>query len=92
MNIQSDKTVVARAIEVEPAKDRGPRYRTRAKLTGAPYGRLVEVCDAFGIPRTKAFEYARAGLLRTFLLGRQRMVYVESVMGLPERLAKDAAA
>jgi hypothetical protein len=60
--------------------------RPRAILTGASYGRLVEVCDAFHIPRTKAFAYAKAGLLKTFLLNRQRMVEVKSVETLPERL------
>ena len=70
-----------------PPSNRGDRTRRdRAQLTGAPYGRLVEVCDAFHIPRTKAFAYAKAGLLTTFMLDRQRMVEVQSVETLPMRL------
>jgi hypothetical protein len=60
--------------------------RARAVLTGAPYGGLVEVFDAFHLPRTTAFRYAKEGLVETFLIGRKRMVTVKSVETLPERL------
>lgn len=50
------------------------------------YGPLVDVCKAHGISRAKAFNYAREGLLETFLIGNRRYVYVKSVHTLPERL------
>lgn len=53
----------------------------------ATYGGLVDVCAAHGIGRTIAFELARTGLLDHFKIGRRRMVYIDSVRTLPERLA-----
>lgn len=47
------------------------------------WGPLVEVCARYGIKRTRAFEFAKEGLVEHFALGRSRMVYIESV----ERLA-----
>ena len=58
----------------------------------AEYGTLVEVCAAYGIGRSVAFELSRTGLLDVFRIGRRRMVYIDSVRTLPERLAaRDAA-
>jgi hypothetical protein len=87
MNIETDNESIAGG-DVCPASPvpTGRGKRQRAQLTGAAYGRLVEVCDAFHIPRTKAFAYAKAGLVTTFLLDRQRMVDVDSVKTLPTRL------
>lgn len=52
------------------------------------YGLLVESCAAHGISRTKAFEFDRQGLLETFLLGRRKYVYLNSLRSLPERVAR----
>lgn len=65
---------------------------TNPQQIPATYGGLVEICAAYGIGRTVAFELARTGLLDHFKIGRRRMVYVDSVRTLPERLAaRDAA-
>lgn len=56
--------------------------------TTPEYGTLVEVCGRYGIPRSRAFELQKQGLLDTFQIGRRRMVYTESVRTLPQRLAK----
>ena len=52
----------------------------------ATYGRLVEVCRAFGICRTLAFALAAAQLIETFMLRGRRYVYIESVRTLPDRI------
>lgn len=52
------------------------------------YRSLVETCAAHGISRTKAFEFASQGLLDTFLLGRRKYVYLQSMRTLPERMAE----
>lgn len=65
---------------------------TNPQQIPATYGGLVEVCAAHGIGRSVAFELSRMGLLDVFRIGRRRMVYVDSVRTLPERLAaRDAA-
>ena len=66
--------------------------RNRQALTGAKFGGLVEVCSAFHIGRTAAFQLAREGLLETFLLGRRRMVVVASVEALPAHFGTLPAA
>jgi|APMI01.1.fsa_nt_gi hypothetical protein len=48
---------------------------------------LVETCSRHGIGRSWAFELARTGELDTFLLGKRRMVYLDSIRSLPVRLA-----
>lgn len=48
---------------------------------------LVTACASHGVSRTVAFELARRGLLDTFLIGKRRYVYVNSLKSLPERLA-----
>ncbi len=50
------------------------------------YGPLVKVCRAHGIGKTKAYELAKAGLLRTAQIGKRRYVYLESIRTLPQRL------
>ena len=64
-----------------------PKDRLPLGSLAADYAPLVSTCRAFGIGKTRAFAYAKAGLLRTFLLGSTRMVRVDSVRTLPERLA-----
>jgi hypothetical protein len=58
----------------------------------ADYAPLVSTCRAFGIGRTRAFAYAKSGLLKTVQIGTTRMVYVDSVRTLPERLAATGGA
>ena len=56
------------------------------------YGPMVEICGDHGISRTVAFELARQGQLKTFLIGKRRYVYLDSVRTLPERLAANEKA
>lgn len=54
--------------------------------TASPdYAPLVKACKAFGIGKTKAFELASEGKIRTFLLGCRRFVYMDSLRSLPQR-------
>ena len=55
------------------------------------FGPLVEVCNAFGISRTVAFELAADGLLDTFKLNARRYVYIDSVRTLPQRISEEGA-
>lgn len=50
------------------------------------FGPLVAVCKRYGICRTRAFAFAKQGLLDTFTIGRTRFVYVASVERLPQTL------
>lgn len=59
---------------------------TKSTTFEVAYGPLVDVCKAHGISRTRAFQYARDGLLETFPMGNRTFVYVASVHALPERL------
>ncbi|MNC13731.1 hypothetical protein D3C81_1790410 [compost metagenome] len=59
---------------------------TKSMAFEVAYGPLVDVCKAHGISRTRAFQYARDGLLETFPMGNRTFVYVSSVHTLPERL------
>lgn len=58
----------------------------------ADYAPLVSTCRAFGIGRSRAFEYARSGILRTTTVGSRRYVYLDSLRSLPERLAASGGA
>ncbi len=61
--------------------------RNTAPQHAAPtYGPLVPTCAAYGIGRTKAFELAAAGTIETFTVGSKRLVIIESLRTLPERL------
>ena len=51
------------------------------------YGPLIPTCAAYGIKRTRAYEYAANGLLETFLISGRRFVRIESLETLPERIA-----
>jgi len=53
---------------------------------------LVPACAAHGISRTVAFELSAAGLLDTFLIGKRRYVYMDSLRTLPERLKAEGGA
>lgn len=53
----------------------------------ADYAPLVSTCRAFGFGKTRAYELAREGSLRTCRIGGRRMVYLDSLRSLPERLA-----
>jgi hypothetical protein len=56
-----------------------------ARCTPA-YAEMVPECERWDICRTKAFEYARRGLIDTFTMGRKRYVYIASLAALPDRL------
>ena len=53
---------------------------------------LVPACAERDISRTVAFELNRKGFLETFLLGKRRYVYIDSLDTLPARLAAAEAA
>ncbi len=62
-------------------------------LANAPaFAPLVPTCAAHGISRTVAFELAASGKLDTFLIGKRRYVYIESLRTLPERLKAEGGA
>lgn len=51
---------------------------------------FVSGCKERGIQRTSAYALAEAGLLETFLIGRRRFIYLDSLLTLPARLAQAA--
>ena len=57
------------------------------------YRPFIQECTKRGIGKTTAYELANSGDLDTFLIGRKRFVYLDSLAKLPERLkAKQAAS
>jgi hypothetical protein len=56
------------------------------------YGPLVPTCAAYGIGRTKAFELAASGTIETFTIGSKRLVIIESLRTLPQRLKAQGGA
>lgn len=58
----------------------------------AEYGPLVALGRKHGLGKTRCFELARSGMLRTCLVGKRRMVYLESLRTLPERLGANGGA
>lgn len=66
--------------------------KTTSESYKPTFGRLVPVCNAHGISRTKAFEYASKGLLETFLIDGSRYVYYASIETLPKRIAESQKA
>lgn len=52
------------------------------------YRPFVQEVTRRGIGKTKAYELANAGLIDTFLIGRIRFVYLDSLAALPQRLAE----
>lgn len=55
------------------------------------YGPLVLECRRRGIGRTMAYDLQKRGLIETFRLGTKRMVMIDSLDTLPERLHQPAA-
>ena len=51
------------------------------------FGGLVREAEKRDIGKTKAFEFAKQGLIETFLIGNRRYVYIDSLDTLPQRLA-----
>lgn len=51
------------------------------------YFPLVPACKAHGISRASAYRFVQSGHLETFLLGSRRMVWMESLRTLPDRIA-----
>ena len=62
--------------------------------TDRDYRPFVQEVTRRGIGKTKAYELAKAGLIETFLIGRVRFVYLDSLATLPQRMAaqQDAQA
>ena len=52
---------------------------------------LVPACAERDISRTVAFELARKGLIETFLLGKRRYCWIDSLDTLPQRMAELAS-
>lgn len=59
-------------------------------ISNPAYQPLVDACRAHGISRSVAFELAREGSLQTFLIGKRRYVYLDSLRTLPDRLIESA--
>ena len=49
---------------------------------------FIRECNKRGIGKTKAYELAKAGLLETATIGTRRVVFMDSLLSLPSRLAK----
>lgn len=59
------------------------------------YGPFVKECAKRGIGKSKAYQLANEGLLETDYVGKSRVVYLDSLLSLPQRLkeaANDAGA
>lgn len=72
-----------------PAHIATAHAQTWTPIICPPFGPLVPICAAHGIRRSRAFELVKQGLLDTFVIGRSRFVYIDSVKRLPERLASN---
>ncbi len=53
---------------------------------------FIPECAKRGVHKTKAYELANAGLLETFTIGTKRYVFLDSLLTLPARLAKEEGA
>ena len=60
--------------------------------TDRDYRPFIPECTKRGIGKTTAYELANTGLLDTFLIGRKRFVYLDSLATLPERLKRQERA
>ena len=60
------------SLDLAPGKSSCERVRPS-------FGPLVQVCAAYGIRRSRAFDLAKKGLLDHFAIGRSRFFYIESV-------------
>jgi hypothetical protein len=56
-------------------------------LVPRPFGGLVREAEKRDIGKTKAFEFAKEGLLETFKIGNRKYVYIDSIDTLPQRIA-----
>lgn len=74
-----------------PLAPPGAAYGSSIEPVRPTYGPLVQSCAAYGINRTRAYEYAKDGLIDTFTMGVKRYVYFASLDTLPERIAKASA-
>lgn len=54
------------------------------------YGPFVKECAKRGLGKTRAYALANAGLLDFGYVGRSRIVYLDSLLTLPQRM-KEAA-
>ena len=54
------------------------------------YGPFVKECAKRGIGKSRAYQLANDGLLDTDYVGKSRVVYLDSLLSLPQRL-KEAA-
>ncbi len=52
------------------------------------YGPFVKECAKRGIGKSKAYQLANEGLLDTDYVGKTRVVYLDSLLSLPKRLAQ----
>lgn len=68
-----------------PSEDAWKEHRDDSKVKPT-YAEMVPECERWDICRTKAFEYARHGLIETFVMGRKRYVVIASLESLPARL------
>lgn len=50
------------------------------------FGPFIRECAKRGIGRTRAYQLANDGLLDTDYLGKTRIVYLDSLLTLPQRL------
>lgn len=60
--------------------------------TNRDYRPFIPECNKRGIGKTTAYALANTGLLDTFLIGRKRFVYLDSLATLPERLKRQEQA
>lgn len=72
---------------LNPLAPPGTAYGVNIEPVRPTYGPLVQSCAAYGINRTRAYEYAKDGLIDTFTMGVKRYVFFASLDGLPERIA-----
>ncbi|WP_374607259.1 hypothetical protein [Thermomonas sp.] len=50
------------------------------------FGPFVQECAKRGIKKTRAYALASSGLLETDYVGKTRIVYLDSLLSLPQRL------
>lgn len=56
------------------------------------YRPLMPECEKLGISRNRAYRLIRDGHLETFLIGRARFVYLDSLATLPQRIQEHQAS
>jgi hypothetical protein len=73
-------------MELKTRFEKGTYFMSYQERKTPTYAELVKECERWDICRTKAFDYARRGLIDTFVMGRKRYVVIASLESLPERL------